>query len=128
MKEQAMKKIKDFWGQLVSLGFDCCPEIFNPDNHMESPYSAAEVNSACHAWSCTPSYFIRKFTNEFGYSPMKYFDMLRAQQAMKLLESSDIPTEEVAKKIGITDKYYFNRFFYKHCDMMPIEYRKLFNK
>jgi len=64
MKEQAMKKIKDFWGQLVSLGFDCCPEIFNPDNHMESPYSAAEVNSACHAWSCTPIYWVFKYLND----------------------------------------------------------------
>lgn len=61
MKEKAMAQIKSFWGQLVDFGFDCCPEIFNPKDHMESPYSAAEINSACHAWSCTPVYWIHKY-------------------------------------------------------------------
>lgn len=45
---------------------------------------------------------------------------------MTLLEVSDLTTEEVAIKIGISDKYYFNKFFRKHCDMLPEEYRKLF--
>lgn len=57
MKEKALDAIKSFWGQLVDLGFDCCPEIFNPDDHLESPYLAPEINSACHAWSCTPIYW-----------------------------------------------------------------------
>ena len=61
MQEKAMEIVKEFWGQLVDFGFDCCPEIFNPKDHFESPYSAAEVNSACHAWSCTPIYWIRKY-------------------------------------------------------------------
>ena len=26
-----------------------------------SPYRDRMVNSMCHAWSCTPSYFIRKY-------------------------------------------------------------------
>ena len=61
MKDKAVAQIKAFWGQLVEFGFDCCPEIFNPDDHMESPYNAPEINSACHAWSCTPVYWIHKF-------------------------------------------------------------------
>lgn len=64
LKETAMEEIKSFWGQLVSYAFDCCPEIFNPEDHLESPYSAPEINSACHAWSCTPIYWIRRYLNE----------------------------------------------------------------
>ena len=60
LKDKAVEKIRSFWGQLVDFGFDCCPEIFNPEDHMESPYSAPEINSACHAWSCTPIYWIQK--------------------------------------------------------------------
>ena len=26
-----------------------------------SPYGDRKINSMCHAWSCTPTYFIRKF-------------------------------------------------------------------
>ena len=86
-----------------------------------------DVNTLAEIIHLEPSYFIRKFTKEFGYSPMKYFDTLRSQYAMNLLENSDMDIEEVAKEIGISDKYYFNKFFRKHCDMLPEEYRKLFH-
>lgn len=61
MKTELEEKIKDFWGQIVDAGFDCCPEIFNPADPFESPYLAPEINSACHAWSCTPVYWIKKY-------------------------------------------------------------------
>lgn len=64
LKEEAMEQVKSFWGMLVDFGFDTCPEIFNPADHMESPYSAPELNSACHAWSCTPIYWIRRYQEE----------------------------------------------------------------
>ncbi len=63
-KEYAMEFIKDYWGQMVDCGYDCCPEVFNPENQMESPYGAPEINSACHAWSCTPIYWIHKYYSE----------------------------------------------------------------
>ncbi len=56
--EKALEVIKNIWGKIAEAGFDTCPEIFNPQNDFESPYNAAEINSACHAWSCTPAYWI----------------------------------------------------------------------
>jgi hypothetical protein len=64
--EVAMDGIKRFWGELVRLGFDRCPEIFDPNNHFDSPYDAPEFNSACHAWSCTPAYWIARYLAEKG--------------------------------------------------------------
>lgn len=58
LKNEALSFIKDYWGRIDKAGFDCCPEIFNPENEFESPYRAPEINSACHAWSCTPAYWI----------------------------------------------------------------------
>lgn len=63
-KDEAMDVIRSFWGELSMKGFDCCPEIFNPENPMESPYNAPEINSACHAWSCTPIYWIYRYYHE----------------------------------------------------------------
>ncbi len=60
-KEYAMEYIKNFWMQMLDCGYDCCPEVFNPNNQMESPYGAPEINSACHAWSCTPIYWIYQY-------------------------------------------------------------------
>lgn len=58
LKNEAVGFIEEYWGKISDAGFDCCPEIFNPANEFESPYNAPEINSACHAWSCTPAYWI----------------------------------------------------------------------
>ena len=58
LNDKLITVIKKYWGQMIEYGFDCCPEIFNPENEFESPYHAPEINSACHAWSCTPAYWI----------------------------------------------------------------------
>ena len=63
-KQAAMAQVKAFWGDIVDKGFDCFPEIFNPQNDFESPYGAPEINSACHAWSCTPAYWIHRYYEE----------------------------------------------------------------
>ena len=63
-KQAAIAQVKAFWGDIVEKGFDCFPEIFNPQNDFESPYGAPEINSACHAWSCTPAYWIHRYYSE----------------------------------------------------------------
>lgn len=64
LKAQAIEFIKTYWGQILACGYDCCPEVFNPENQFESPYGGPETNSACHAWSCTPAYWMHKFYSE----------------------------------------------------------------
>lgn len=60
-KDEALKALRGYWGQMTDLGCDTFFELFNPDNPDESPYGGTIVNSYCHAWSCTPSYFLRKY-------------------------------------------------------------------
>lgn len=64
LKEKAIDKIKDYWGKVLDCGYDCCPECFNEYNDFESPYNSPEINSACHAWSCTPAYWIYRYVSE----------------------------------------------------------------
>lgn len=60
-KEKAMDYMKYYWGSMVELGADTFWELFNPENQQESPYGSSIVNSYCHAWSCTPTYLLRKY-------------------------------------------------------------------
>ncbi len=59
--EKAVSYMKDYWGSIIKAGFDCCPECFDSRDERLSPYLTPVLNSACHAWSCTPSYWIRKY-------------------------------------------------------------------
>ena len=58
-KKTARQVILDDWGGMISCGADTFWELFNPKNPDESPYGSPVVNSYCHAWSCTPSWFLR---------------------------------------------------------------------
>ncbi len=60
-KEQAMEYMKYYWGGMIHHGADTFWELYNPENPAESPYGSSIVNSYCHAWSCTPTYLLRKY-------------------------------------------------------------------
>lgn len=61
LKDLALHYLKEYWGAMVDLKADTFWEAFDPDDLYLSPYSSIQTNSYCHAWSCTPSYFIRKY-------------------------------------------------------------------
>lgn len=60
-QDKAFAHMKAYWGAMLQEGADTYYESFNPDERDFSPYGAKEIESYCHAWSCTPSYFIRKY-------------------------------------------------------------------
>ena len=60
-KQKAYEKMKEYWGGMLEKGADTFWEIYDPENQMESPYGGKIIHSYCHAWSCTPSYFLRKY-------------------------------------------------------------------
>ena len=61
MMEQALAYIKSYWGGMVENHADTFWEVYVPDDVTVSPYSDPVAHSFCHAWSCSPSYFIRKY-------------------------------------------------------------------
>lgn len=65
MEKEAREYLTAYWGGMVSKGADTFWEAYDPADDFISPYGFAPVNSACHAWSCTPVYFIHKYPEVF---------------------------------------------------------------
>lgn len=61
LKDEAFEYMKQYWGGMTDIGADTFFEVFVPDNPEFSPYKDKKMNSMCHAWSCTPTYFIREY-------------------------------------------------------------------
>ena len=61
LREEALAHIKSYWGAMVRCGADTFWEVFVEGNPDISPYKDVVMHSFCHAWSCSPSYFIRKY-------------------------------------------------------------------
>ena len=53
--------IKCIWGKMIEYGADTFWEIFNEEDPLFSPYGDFRINSSCHAWSCTPICFIKRY-------------------------------------------------------------------
>jgi hypothetical protein len=61
MYNNARFLLSDYWGGMIRKGADTFWEVYDPTNDFLSPYNSAIINSYCHAWSCTPVYFLRKY-------------------------------------------------------------------
>jgi hypothetical protein len=63
---EALKMMRAYWGGMLKAGADTFWEAYAPDNPRIAPYNDFHVNSFCHAWSCTPSYLLRKYARQIG--------------------------------------------------------------
>ena len=59
MRREALALLQSYWGGMVDSGADTYWEVYDPSNPLLSPYQSVSANSYCHAWSCTPAYFLR---------------------------------------------------------------------
>jgi alpha-L-rhamnosidase len=65
LKAEAKEALQTYWGGMIKKGADTFWEVYDPNDELKSPYNFYPVNSYCHAWSCTPVYFIRKYPEIF---------------------------------------------------------------
>ncbi len=59
MCDEAGDFIRRYWGGMIADGADTFYEAFVPERPELALYGDRRLNSACHAWSCTPAWFIR---------------------------------------------------------------------
>lgn len=65
MHDEARDRLVQYWGGMVERGADTFWEVYDPEIPELSPYNFFPLNSYCHAWSCTPVYFIGKYPEIF---------------------------------------------------------------
>ncbi|MES2807346.1 MAG: glycoside hydrolase [Bacteroidota bacterium] len=65
LKAEAKDALVNYWGGMINKGADTFWEVYDPTDELKSPYNFFPINSYCHAWSCTPVYFIRKYPEIF---------------------------------------------------------------
>ncbi len=65
MNTEAKAYLVDYWGGMIKRGADTYWEAYDPKDDFLSPYDFFPANSACHAWSCTPVYFMQRYPNVF---------------------------------------------------------------
>ena len=85
-------------------------------NHPISYYS-----DACFLSESRFSHAFKAYT---GRSPKAYLLLLRADYAVRLLETTNLSLQEISNQIGIDDTNYFSRLIKKHTGYPPLHFRK----
>jgi ABC-type sugar transport system ATPase subunit len=67
--------------------------------------------------------FRRRFKQQTGLSPHRYFLKQKIELAKELLLFSDLEVKEVAERIGFADPYYFSRVFKEWTGASPAQFR-----
>jgi AraC-like DNA-binding protein len=68
--------------------------------------------------------FARKFTAEFGRSPLRYLTELRMERAAELLRGSELGLAEIGERVGYASEFAFNRAFKRWSAVPPGTYRR----
>lgn len=99
--------------------------IKNVLEYIESHYqSAITLGDLAEVAGMNPRYFCRAFKEITMQSPMDYVSFYRIEQAVRLLQATELSVMEIAMECGFNDCSYFIRIFKKQRNMTPGQYRK----
>ena len=95
-------------------------QIWAADNYANpNPVTAMAAQSGLGERS-----FLRRFRQATGQSPMEYVQTLRIEEAKQLLDTTDMPLDDVAAEVGYVEPASFRRLFRKLVGLSPSAYRR----
>ncbi|GAB1645737.1 GlxA family transcriptional regulator [Krasilnikovia sp. MM14-A1259] len=92
-------------------------------DNLDRPVSVSQI--AAHA-NMSARNFARVFRREVGMTPGQYLERMRIAHARKLLETTDLPIRQVARRCGFGAPETFFRSFGRALEVTPAEYRHRF--
>lgn len=95
--------------------------IFIKNNYGEN----LSLHDIAKSANLSPNYFVRKFKDYTGYSPLQYVTVMKMERAKYLIEQSDEPIGSIMEKLGYLDSAHFSKTFKKYCGYSPIRYREI---
>jgi len=71
----------------------------------------------------TPAYFSTLFTRVVGKGFREQLNLVRVEEAKRLLTATNYPLSEIAVSVGFTDQSYFSKVFKRMTGLSPNSYR-----
>ena len=97
--------------------------IDNAVRYIRENYAAARISDIADHLGIHRSYLASIFKKKMGISPQEYLMQCRLNSACRLLEDTDIPIQEIARKVGYDNPLTFSKTFKTHYGVGPKAYR-----
>ena len=91
------------------------------EKNLESRLTLSDLAKKCFY---NPSYFSRVFKEKFGVSLTEFITRRRLTHAIKLLEETDFPIDEIGRRSGFAAKNSIYHAFARYLGTTPGEYRR----
>ncbi len=94
------------------------------DYIKDNVYADTTVAQVCKNTGYSQRHLSYKFKADTGQTIKAYMTELLLNRLKYMLSFSDMPIRQIAAELHFTDEFYCSRFFRKHMQISPREYRK----
>lgn len=95
-------------------------QIWAADNYaLTSPVATMAARSGL-----TERSLLRRFRKATGQTPVNYIQTLRIEEAKQMLETTDLPIDDIAEEVGYAEPSSFRNAFRRYVGMPASTYRK----
>lgn len=95
-------------------------------DYVDEHYADATLSAAAKVCGLSYSYFSRVFNLYMKMSFSDYVNLVRVNQSLRLLSSTDMSITEIALSVGFSSTSYYIQTFKKHKNISPNKFRKMF--
>lgn len=97
------------------------------EDWLEQHYRETDPVARVVAQAKTPERTLkRRFKAATGATLMDYVQNLRIEEAKRLLETGDLPFDDITEHVGYQDASFFRRVFKRKTGLTPAQYRRMF--
>lgn len=90
------------------------------EDHLYGKFTMDEISRAL---SFGKTYISKYFTKVCGYSIIDYFNMMKINEAKRLIRSGKYNFFEISEMLMFSNSHYFSTIFRKHTGMTPTQYK-----
>lgn len=87
-------------------------------------FAEIRISRIADAMGMRPSILSKKFREDTGLTLERFIAHEFVERAKNQLLLTELRVREIAASLGFNSEFYFSRFFRKHTDQSPREYRK----
>jgi AraC-like DNA-binding protein len=92
-------------------------------DHIYEP-SLLQIKSIAAQFNIAPNYFSAYFKRYFGTGYSEYVNSYKVKLIEMRIQSNQFTLRQISDEFGFTDESHLSRFFKKHNNISPGEYRK----
>lgn len=108
----------------MNMGTMVHPAVHRAQSYVRNAlYEPISLDDVASAAGMSPSYLSTQFHKETGEHLSSFINRCKVEEAIRLIERTDMSVAEVAERLGFSDASYFSKVFKRYSNRRPGEFR-----